>query len=74
MSASPPISDVSLRGSEPTLRANRGHPRYYSINLSARKERSGTSTPIALAVLRLIASSDFVGGLIVVKHVTVNAD
>jgi hypothetical protein len=53
---------------------HRGHPRYYSINLSARKERSGTSTPIALAVLRLIASSDFVGGLIVVKHVTVNAD
>jgi hypothetical protein len=28
------------------------------------QERGGTSTPIALAVLRLIASSNFVGGLI----------
>ena len=49
-----------------------------------RQERSGTSTPIGLPVLRLIAGSNFAGGLIttkvadssriVVKHVTVNAD
>jgi hypothetical protein len=39
-----------------------GSDRGYSITLSARANRaSGTVTPIALAVLRLITSSNFVG-------------
>jgi hypothetical protein len=42
-----PISDIAI---------------YYSITLSARADKaSGTVTPIALAVLRLITSSNFVG-------------
>jgi hypothetical protein len=43
-------------------RAMSGSDRGYSISLSARNNNTeGTITPIALAVLRLIASSNFVG-------------
>jgi hypothetical protein len=63
MPASPPTPDVSLRGSEPTLRAKSGCEQTqqrspYSITSSARASSvAGTSRPSALPVGRLMTVS-----------------
>ena len=62
MSASPPTPDVSLQGNEPTLRAKSGRQPLYSITSSALAMIvCGNVSPIDLAVLRLMTSSNFVG-------------
>jgi hypothetical protein len=62
MSASPPTPDVSLQGNEPTLRAISGRQPLYSITSSALAMIvCGNVSPIDLAVLRLMTSSNFVG-------------
>jgi len=66
MSALPPKADKTAEASRCPLSANSGHFALqqicYSITSSARCWRNqGTSRPSALAVLRLITSSNFVG-------------
>jgi hypothetical protein len=62
MSASPPIATELILGCELTRSAISEHRPDYSITSSARTSSVvGTSRPRALAVLRLISNSYFVG-------------
>ncbi len=67
MSASHPITTELVRHNEPALRATNGpmhcsNNRDYSITSSARASSvGGIAKPIALAVVRLITSSNLVG-------------
>ena len=62
MSALSPIADMCGATSACPLSANSGHRQFYWITSSARAiNAGGTVRPSALAVLRLMASSNFVG-------------